>query len=72
MLPNVLWELNRKSSGAEQADVVYTSAKHHRGSIYCVSWNESGTLIATGSNDKTVRVSQFCNETLQAVGKYPL
>ncbi len=33
--------------------------RHHKGSIYCLSWNSSGSLIATGSNDKTVKLMAF-------------
>jgi len=32
---------------------------HHRGSIYCVAWNDSGDMIATGSNDKTIKLARF-------------
>eukprot|EP00095_Tigriopus_kingsejongensis_P011616 snap_masked-scaffold638_size121162-processed-gene-0.4 protein:Tk11616 transcript:snap_masked-scaffold638_size121162-processed-gene-0.4-mRNA-1 annotation:"wd repeat-containing protein 47" len=37
--------------------------KHHKGSIYCLAWNPTGELIATGSNDKTVKVVRFNNDT---------
>lgn len=29
---------------------------HHNGSIYCVDWSRSSRLVATGSNDKMVKV----------------
>ena len=29
---------------------------HHSGSIYCLDWSVSGRLIASGSNDKTVKL----------------
>lgn len=33
--------------------------KHHKGSIYCLAWNASGDLLATGSNDKTIKLTRF-------------
>ncbi len=33
--------------------------KQHRGSVYCCGFNQSGDLLATGSNDKTVRLMSF-------------
>jgi WD40 repeat protein len=29
---------------------------HHQGSIYCIDWSRTGRLIATGSNDKTIKL----------------
>ena len=34
-------------------------ARHHKGSIYCLAWSPQGDLIATGSNDKTVKIMRF-------------
>ena len=36
--------------------------RHHKGSIYCLAWNPLGNLIATGSNDKTVKIMRFNTE----------
>ncbi|XP_060569933.1 WD repeat-containing protein 47-like isoform X1 [Ruditapes philippinarum] len=33
--------------------------KHHKGSIYCSAWSPLGDLIATGSNDKTIKINRF-------------
>ncbi|TRY72507.1 hypothetical protein TCAL_01060 [Tigriopus californicus] len=50
--------------------------KHHKGSIYCLAWNSTGELIATGSNDKTVKVVRFNNDNRsmepQATGEIEL
>uniref|UniRef100_A0A5S6QZ26 WD repeat-containing protein 47 n=1 Tax=Trichuris muris TaxID=70415 RepID=A0A5S6QZ26_TRIMR len=43
--------------------ILLTRPKQHRGSIYCVSFNPTGELLATGSNDKTIRLMQFNAET---------
>ncbi|XP_074655010.1 WD repeat-containing protein 47-like isoform X1 [Tubulanus polymorphus] len=51
-----------------EPNIVYKSSKHHKGSIYCVAWNELGDLIATGSNDKTIKMIRYDSQTHQAVG----
>lgn len=43
--------------------------KHHKGSIYCVAWSHCGQLLATGSNDKYVKVLPFSAETCNATGE---
>ncbi|XP_035908122.1 WD repeat-containing protein 47 isoform X2 [Anopheles stephensi] len=45
-----------------QPTVLFKRTKHHKGSIYCMAWSPAGDLIATGSNDKTVKLMRF-NET---------
>ena len=42
-----------------QIHVLMKRARHHKGSIYCLAWNPLGNLIATGSNDKTVKIMGF-------------
>jgi len=44
---------------ADGVEEVRTCAEHHLGSVYCSTWNADGTLIASGSNDKRVRVVEF-------------
>jgi WD40 repeat protein len=44
------------------AVVLFKRVKHHKGSIYCLAWSPAGDLLATGSNDKTLRVSRFSPE----------
>lgn len=41
--------------------------RHHAGSVYSLAWNPGGNLIATGSNDKTVRLQRF--DTAACVGR---
>lgn len=45
--------------------------KHHKGSIYCVAWSPCGQLLATGSNDKYVKVLPFNTESCNATGEQP-
>eukprot|EP00035_Acanthoeca_spectabilis_P005569 m.115249 g.115249 ORF g.115249 m.115249 type:complete len:911 (+) comp13084_c0_seq2:318-3050(+) len=39
--------------------VAWRSDNHHTGSIYCLRWNPAASLIATGSNDKCLKLQQF-------------
>lgn len=43
--------------------VAWRGESHHGGSIYCVAWNSAGNLIATGSNDKCLKLQQFDTST---------
>jgi hypothetical protein len=36
--------------------ILFERKNHHLGSIYCMDWSRSGRLIATGSNDKMVKI----------------
>ncbi|XP_017277818.1 WD repeat-containing protein 47 [Kryptolebias marmoratus] len=56
------------SSPAKQPVVRFKRNKHHKGSIYCVAWSHCGQLLATGSNDKYVKVLPFSAETCNATG----
>ncbi|EDW09810.2 WD repeat-containing protein 47 [Drosophila mojavensis] len=49
--------------------VLCKRTKHHRGSIYCTSWSADGELVATGSNDKTIKYMRFNKDTNQLVGQ---
>ncbi|KAM9790784.1 WD repeat-containing protein 47 [Syngnathus typhle] len=56
------------SSPVKQPVVRFKRNKHHKGSIYCVAWSHCGQLLATGSNDKYVKVLPFSAETCNATG----
>jgi WD40 repeat protein len=47
------------------ASVLYKKSKHHYGSIYCTAWNPAGNLIATGSNDKTIKLIKFTPDLIE-------
>ena len=51
-----------------EMNVLFKKAKHHKGSIYCMAWSPTGDLIATGSNDKTVKILRFNNNTCNLDG----
>uniref|UniRef100_A0A8P4KEE1 WD repeat domain 47a n=1 Tax=Dicentrarchus labrax TaxID=13489 RepID=A0A8P4KEE1_DICLA len=55
-------------SPIKQPVVRFKRNKHHKGSIYCVAWSHCGQLLATGSNDKYVKVLPFSAETCNATG----
>ncbi|XP_061189106.1 WD repeat-containing protein 47-like isoform X2 [Saccostrea echinata] len=42
-----------------ETQTMYLKNKHHKGSIYCVAWSPMGDLLATGSNDKTIKMFQY-------------
>uniref|UniRef100_A0A3B4AYC9 WDR47 cross-over region domain-containing protein n=1 Tax=Periophthalmus magnuspinnatus TaxID=409849 RepID=A0A3B4AYC9_9GOBI len=56
------------SSPVKAPTVRFKRNKHHKGSIYCVAWSHCGQLLATGSNDKYVKVLPFSAETCNATG----
>ena len=41
------------------AKLVLQIQKYHRGSIFCLAWNSRGDLLASGSNDKSVKLIHF-------------
>uniref|UniRef100_A0A8C1PY33 WD repeat domain 47a n=1 Tax=Cyprinus carpio TaxID=7962 RepID=A0A8C1PY33_CYPCA len=61
--------LDTSGSGTSKTPVIcFKRNKHHKGSIYCVAWSPCGKLLATGSNDKYVKVLPFNPETCNATG----
>ena len=54
---------------AQQPKVLFKRMRHHKGSIYCVAWSHSGNLVATGSNDKLVKLVRFDPDKCNASGK---
>jgi hypothetical protein len=59
----------RSSSECGPAKIVFQKSKHHYGSIYCVGWNHNGQLVATGSNDKTIKILKFTPEMHEYPGE---
>jgi len=52
----------------QASTVLFKRTKHHKGSIYCLAWSPAGDLIATGSNDKTVKLMRFNPDTCNMEG----
>ncbi|EDO43418.1 predicted protein [Nematostella vectensis] len=48
--------------------ILFKRTRHHRGSIYCMAWSSTGDLIATGSNDKSIKVLHFDADNCTQVG----
>lgn len=40
---------------------MWSKINHHTGSIYTIDWSKSGKFIATGSNDKTIKIVNVSN-----------
>ncbi|XP_008180049.1 WD repeat-containing protein 47 isoform X3 [Acyrthosiphon pisum] len=59
----------RENHVAQQPTVLFKRTRHHKGSIYCMSWTPDGSLIATGSNDKTVKLMRFNADTSNLEGQ---
>lgn len=53
----------KDSDQPPQPTILFKSNRHHRGSIYCVAWSAAGDIIATGSNDKSIKMTKFDAET---------
>ncbi len=53
----------------QPTNVVFKKQKHHKGSIYSIAWNPTGELIATGSNDKTIRMVRYDAEKNTTIGE---
>lgn len=58
----------REDHTAYQPTVLFKRTRHHKGSIYCMAWTPMGDLMATGSNDKTVKLMKFNPETSNLEG----
>ncbi|XP_055686942.1 uncharacterized protein LOC129792166 isoform X4 [Lutzomyia longipalpis] len=58
----------RESHTTYQPHVLFKRTKHHKGSIYCMAWSPQGDLVATGSNDKTVKLMHYNEEQQQLEG----
>ncbi|KAL2725550.1 WD repeat-containing protein 47-like isoform X6 [Vespula squamosa] len=59
----------REDHQTYQPTVLSKRTKHHKGSIYCLAWTPDGQLMATGSNDKTVKLMRFNADTSSLEGK---
>ncbi|OQV24381.1 WD repeat-containing protein 47 [Hypsibius exemplaris] len=49
----------RPEQVAVQAPVVDQRASYHKSSVFCMAWDPPGDLLATGSNDKTIKLAGF-------------
>ncbi|XP_034938707.1 WD repeat-containing protein 47 isoform X5 [Chelonus insularis] len=59
----------REDHQTYQPTVLFKRTKHHKGSIYCLAWTPDGQLMATGSNDKTVKLMRFNADTSNLEGQ---
>jgi WD40 repeat protein len=40
----------------DEIPVIFDQLNHHEGSIYCIDWTECERLVASGSNDKKIKI----------------
>ncbi|XP_071447000.1 WD repeat-containing protein 47 isoform X3 [Hetaerina americana] len=59
----------REDHVTHQPTVLFKRTMHHKGSIYCLAWTPMGDLLATGSNDKTVKLMKFNADTSNLEGQ---
>ncbi|CAD6195503.1 unnamed protein product [Caenorhabditis auriculariae] len=52
----------RPNEGTRNVEIFLSRPKQHRGSVYCLGFNQTGELLATGSNDKSLRLMAFNGE----------
>lgn len=69
MVPFCCLLSRREDHQTYQPTVLFKRTKHHKGSIYCLAWTPDGQLMATGSNDKTVKLMRFNADTSNLEGK---
>ncbi|KAG7313185.1 hypothetical protein JYU34_000279 [Plutella xylostella] len=59
----------KANSESTAPTVLLKRTKHHKGSIYCLAWSPAGDLLATGSNDKTVKLMRFNSHACNLEGQ---
>ncbi len=42
--------------GIQKLQVLCQNENHHNGSLYCIDWSRSQRLIASGSNDRSIKI----------------
>ncbi|KAH7728337.1 Protein NMTN-1 a [Aphelenchoides avenae] len=57
--PNIRRMNLQQTSIPATPEIVLSRPKQHRGSVYCSGFSNTGELLATGSNDKTIRLMSF-------------
>ena len=40
----------------QKLEILFGNENHHNGSLYCLDWSRSQRLIATGSNDRSIKI----------------
>lgn len=51
-------DINHRSGGShvQKLHVLFENENHHGGSVYCLDWSRSSRLIASGSNDRSIKI----------------
>lgn len=65
----IFFIIHREEHTTYQPTVLFKRTKHHKGSIYCMAWSPQGDLVATGSNDKTVKLMRYNDVQKQLEGR---
>ena len=51
--------LSRDEQETGELEVLCQKTSLHKGSVYCVAFSSNGDIIATGSNDKMIKLVRF-------------
>jgi WD40 repeat protein len=65
---NANYNLNHNNE-IDDIKMVFEQTNHHMGSIYCLDWSLSGRLIASGSNDRLIKLMVVPNLDESLYGK---
>ena len=49
-------KFSNRNGQPEKLQVIFENENHHNGSVYCIDWSRTSRLIASGSNDRTIKV----------------
>jgi WD40 repeat protein len=55
-------DIHEDEDGDSNMKELLHRAHHHAGSIYCIAWSANGRLLATGSNDRWVKLIRMKEE----------
>lgn len=55
-MPNLEDDEGLNSDDVQDLQVLFENENHHAGSVYCLDWSRSSRLIASGSNDRSIKI----------------
>lgn len=66
------YSTNTQLNSDKQLNPFKSFTSYHKGSLYCLEWSPLGGVLASASNDQTIRVLDLPTDTpLQDVAEWP-